>query len=171
MAPRFVFTSRWRLDSPPADVWKLLVDVEQWPGWWRHARQVRRVQRGAATPIGDVTDVQWRVALGCPVRLRMHTVAVEPLRLIEGQATGDLSGVGLWTLDPAGEGAVDVGFRWEAWLERRWLAALPFAVAPLFAWNHFVVMRGAARGMSGHLGCRWSRHAEWAGAARTLRPG
>lgn len=171
MAPRLVLTSRWRLECPAADVWALLVDVEQWPRWWRHVRHARLLERGAASPLGDVVDLHWRSALGHPVRVRMHTLAVEPLRLIEGQATGGLSGLGTWMLEPAGERAVDVSYRWELVLDRRWLRALALALAPLFAWNHFVVMRSAARGMSRHLGCRWSRHAEWAGAARTLRPG
>lgn len=171
MAPRFVLTSRWRLDSPAADVWALLADVERWPLWWRHVRHARLLQRGAASPLGDVADLHWRSALGYPIRLRVRTVAVEPLRLIEGQAEGDLRGVGAWILEPAGDGAVDVTYRWEVVLERRWMRALAFVLAPVFAWNHFAVMRSAARGMSGHLGCRWSRHAEWAGAGRTLRPG
>ena len=167
MPPRFVLTSRWRLHTSAAAVWRLLTEVEAWPAWWRYVRRARHVSSTPATPLGDVTELVWGSALPYGLRLRVTTVAAEAPRRLEGQAQGDLEGVGTWVLEPADGGtAVDVTYRWEVVLQRRWMQALAWLLRPLFEWNHFAVMRAGAQGMARALGCRVSHLREWAGSAR-----
>ena len=137
MPHRFVLTSRWRLDTTPAAVWQLLTDIEAWPAWWRFVKRAHRIERGPSSPLGDVAELHWGSALPYGIRLRVTTVAAERAQRLEGHAEGDLRGVGTWLLDAADAGGVDVTYRWEVLLERRWMRALSFVLRPLFEWNHF----------------------------------
>lgn len=164
MPHHFVLTSRWRLDAPPAAVWRLLTDIQTWPDWWPYVRRARLIERTPASPIGDVAELVWRSALPYGIRLRITTTAAERPNRLEGRAEGDLQGYGLWLLDPVDGNAVDVTYRWEVVLERRWMRVLSFLFRPLFEWNHFVVMRAGAQGMAQRLGCGVSQRSEWSGS-------
>ena len=119
--------------------------------------------RAPASPVGDIAELHWGSALPYTIALRVTTVAaVRPQRL-EGHAQGDLQGVGTWLLDAVDGGGVDVTYRWEVVLERRWMRVFSFLLRPLFEWNHFKVMRAGAVGMARRLGCRRSHSSEWAG--------
>jgi hypothetical protein len=162
--PHLVLTSRWRLDTGAAPVWALLTDVEAWPNWWRYVRQVQVLERAPGSPLGDVTQIDWSSALLLRARLRMVTAVAERPRLLETHVGGDLRGVGAWILEPTPEGGVDVTYRWELELHRRWMRNWAALLRPVFEWNHFVVMREGARGMARALGCglwgagEWSSH-------------
>jgi uncharacterized protein YndB with AHSA1/START domain len=166
VTPILVLTSRWRLDAAPEAVWRLLTDLEGWPRWWRYVRRARILGRGAASPVGDVAEIVWTSALPYGIRLQVTTAAAERASLLEGHAEGDLRGVGTWLLEAAASGGVDVTYRWEVGLTRRWMRALAFLMRPVFEWNHFVVMRAGARGMAAALGCRLSALHEWSGGSR-----
>jgi hypothetical protein len=167
MPQRFVLTSRWRLHTPAAAAWRLLTEVEAWPAWWRYVRRVRRVRIAPGTPLGDVTELHWGSALPYDLCLRVTTVAALAPHRLEGHAQGDLQGIGTWVLEPVdGIDAVDITYRWEVVLQRRWMRALAWLLRPLFEWNHFVVMRAGAQGMAHALGCQVSQLHEWAGHAR-----
>ena len=163
MPQRFVLTSRWHLDTSPASVWHLLTDIDTWPAWWRYVRRVRRIERAPSSPVGDVVELDWCSALPYGMRLRVTTVAAEAPHRLEGRAEGDLNGFGTWLLEGSDGEGVDVTYRWEVVLERRWMRVLSFLLRPLFEWNHFVVMRAGAAGMAQRLGCRLSRLTEWSG--------
>lgn len=163
---RFVLTSRWRVETSAERAWQLLTDVERWPRWWRYARCVRVVERGGADHAGDVTLIDWSSALLYRIRLRMVTTRVERARELEARADGDLSGSGLWLLEPVDGPAVDITYRWEVTLQRPWMRHLAFLLRPLFEWNHFVVMRAGARGMARELGCGLSHQREFSAFSR-----
>ena len=165
MPHRFVLISRWRLDTATADAaWQLLIDIEAWPSWWPCVRRARRIERAPASPLGDVAELHWASAMLYPIRLRVTTIAAERPHRLEGYARGDLQGVGTWLLDDVDGGGVDVTYRWEVVLERRWMRALSFLLRPLFEWNHFKLMRAGAHGMARRLGCRVSHLREWSGS-------
>ena len=151
---------------PPERAWQLIADVQVWPRWWRYVRRVRILSRGAADHVGDVAELDWSSALLYRIRLTVTTTQAEFERLLEGHAEGDLRGRGTWILEPAPQGGVDVCYRWEVSLERRWMRAWSIVLRPLFEWNHFTVMRAGAHGMARELGCRISGLAEWSGASR-----
>jgi len=162
----FILTSRWRLHASADRVWAVLTDVEAWPRWWRYVRAAHVESRGAADHVGDVARIDWGSALAYGVRLRVTTTLAERPRQLEARAEGDLHGRGLWLLEPAADGAVDVTYRWDVVLHRPWMRRLAPLLRPLFEWNHFVVMRAGARGMARRLGCRLSGLREWSGAQR-----
>ena len=88
------------------------------------------------------------------VRLRVEVLEAERPQRLDSQVLGDLQGLATWLLDPAEGGGVHLTYRWEVWLERRWMRLLLVLLRPVFEWNHFRVMRAAARGLGRRLGCR-----------------
>lgn len=139
----------------------MLADVKTWPAWWPG---VRRVERSAASPLGDLAELHWSSALPCAVQLRLKTIAAERLRRLEYQAQGRVQGLGIWLLEPDEGGGVDLSYRWEVRLDRPWMRTLSILLRPMLEWNHFRVMRAAARGLGRQLGCRVVRLSEWTGS-------
>ena len=160
MPHRVILISRWRLDESPAAVWQLLADAGTWPTWWPG---VRRARRAVSSPVGDVADLRWHSALPYAVRLRLEVREAERPHRLDSQVLGDLQGLATWLLDPAEGGGVHLTYRWEVWLERRWMRLLSVLLRPVFEWNHFRVMRAAARGLGRRLGCRVEPVSEWSG--------
>jgi hypothetical protein len=72
-----------------------------------------------------------------PYRLRTTSeiVRLEAPRLVEADVRGDLSGRGLWTLNPTGMGT-NVRFDWRVHADRPLLRRLTPVLRPLFRWNH-----------------------------------
>jgi uncharacterized protein YndB with AHSA1/START domain len=165
-ATRFALTSRWTLDAPPAAVWRLLTEVDRWPGWWPYVRRVERRHTAPTSPVGDVLRIAWGSALGYGLKLELETIAAERERLLEARTVGDLRGAGRWTLEAAEGGATRLVYVWQVELHRPWMRALAGLLRPVFAWNHFAVMRAGARGMANALGCEMRGLEEDLGAER-----
>jgi hypothetical protein len=81
----------------------------------------------------------WGTALPYTVTFDMEATRVEPERILEGEARGELNGTGLWTITPAGAGT-HVRYDWKVDLTLAWQRALAPILRPVFAWNHNVVM-------------------------------
>jgi hypothetical protein len=56
---------------------------------------------------------------------------------------------------------VDVTYRFECELNKRWMRALAPLLRSLFAWSHFAAMRAGARGMAAYLKCSTSPLTNW----------
>jgi hypothetical protein len=83
-----------------------------------------------------------------------------------GTADGDLSGQGLWVLEPHSNAGVLITYRWDVHLNRRWMRLTAPLLRPVFAWNHFAIMRAGANAMAGSIGCRLLRYRDY-----TFNPG
>jgi hypothetical protein len=84
----------------------------------------------------------------------MRTTAVERPQRIEGRASGELEGLGVWTLRADG-GWTEVRYDWSVRTTKRWMNLLTPVARPFFAWNHDVVMRWGGEGLARKLGCAW----------------
>jgi hypothetical protein len=73
--------------------------------------------------------------------------------VLEGQASGELEGMGRWRLYTAAE-TTAVLYEWEVRTTRPWMNRLAPLARPAFAWNHDVVMRQGAEGLARLLGAR-----------------
>lgn len=136
---RFDLVSDWHFDTPLERIWSELTNPDAWPQWWRAVKQVQLLQEGGRDGIGAVRRFTWRTALPYTLSFNMTATKIEPMRLIEGEARGELDGVGRWTLDPDGEGT-DVRYQWIVDITRPWQVGLAPVLRPVFAWNHNVVM-------------------------------
>jgi uncharacterized protein YndB with AHSA1/START domain len=140
MTPKhFKLVTEWNLDASIERVWPLLTRVEEWPLWWRAVRQVELLQKGDANGVGAVHRMTWKTALPYQLTFDMCMTRIEPMSVIEGRASGELDGVGLWTLRPHGAGT-HVRYDWNVEVTKPWMRTLAPILRPVFAWNHKVVM-------------------------------
>ena len=153
---RFVLISRWRLDCSIEAAWQCLCAVRDWSRWWP---QVLTAETdgddctGATPRVGRSARLEWRTGLGYGLRLRLTTTGVLAPFELEGVVEGDLDGHGLWLLEPQARHGVRITYRWDVQLNRPWMRLSAPLLRPLFARNHFSVMRDGANGMARHLGC------------------
>lgn len=138
-ATRFELVSEWRFDTPLERIWAELVRPEAWPEWWRAVKRVEPIAEGDRSGVGAVRRFTWGTALPYTLSFNMTATRIEPMTLIEGEAHGELDGVGRWTLRPQGEGT-HVRYDWRVDVTKPWQVALAPVLRPVFAWNHNVVM-------------------------------
>ncbi|HHY48630.1 MAG TPA: hypothetical protein GYA10_02645 [Alphaproteobacteria bacterium] len=150
-ATRFDLVSHWYLPAPLDRVWAEIAAPEQWPAWWRAVKRVELLREGDAAGIGAVRRLTWSTALPYTIVIDTETTRIVPNRLIEGRATGELNGGGLWTLAPVAEGT-HVRYDWQVELQLSWQRALAPVLRPVFAWNHAVVMGWGEAGIRTRLG-------------------
>ena len=71
--------------------------------------------------------------------------------MLEGHASGELEGVGIWRFYEGAAGTAVV-YSWDVSTTRAWMNRLAPIGRPAFAWNHDYVMRNGARGLADRLG-------------------
>jgi len=146
MSRRFEYVTDWRFDAPIESVWDALADVESWPEWWTHVKEVRTLATGRADDLGAVRRIRWGSRLPYGFTLDVKTIEVEKHARLRGAATGDLAGTGLWELRRDGSGT-RLRYTWNLAVHTRWMRiAAPF-MAPVFRWNHEGVMRDGMQGL------------------------
>jgi hypothetical protein len=151
-ATSFDLVTQWRLAAPLDRVWKLVVEVEEWPSWWPAVKRVELIEPGDADGIGAVRRLTWGTALPYSLTFDVRTVRVEPQRIVEGRAFGELDGTGLWTLSR--DGSITVArYDWRVELTKPWMRTLAALLCPAFAWNHHKVMGWGEAGARKRLGC------------------
>jgi hypothetical protein len=75
---------------------------------------------------------------------------LEPPTTLEAVTTGELEGVGRWTLTPD-DGGTLVRYDWDVWTTRWWMNLAAPVARPVFTWNHDALMREAAQGLARRL--------------------
>jgi uncharacterized protein YndB with AHSA1/START domain len=149
----YAFTTIWRIDAPVEKVWDLIYRSETWPEWWRGVERVEELRRGGENGIGSVRRYTWKSRLPYRLSFEMTTVRVEPLKMMEGKAHGELEGTGLWTFTT--EGAITVvRYDWNVHTTKPWMNLVAPLARPIFRWNHDVVMRWGGEGLARRLGAR-----------------
>lgn len=147
------FVTIWRLEAPIDDVFAALDGIEEWPSWWPSVRRVERLDDGDDGGIGARFRMTFRGRLPYVLRFDLRTTRREPPAVLSGDATGELEGVGEWTLTEDGRWTV-VRYVWAIRTTRPWmnlLAPLPFVDA-IFRLNHHAVMRDGLEGIRRRLG-------------------
>lgn len=147
---QFHLASEWRLDAPLDQVWDALCAVERWPDWWPSVRRVELLTAGDKNGIGAVNRFTWATALPYDLVIVMKVQNMQPLRQIEGHATGELEGVGIWTLEQTDDLTV-VRYEWQVDLAKPWMRRLAPLFSPVFAWNHRMVMQRGEQALRRHL--------------------
>jgi uncharacterized protein YndB with AHSA1/START domain len=138
-AQQFSLATDWRLAAPLDRVWAVLAAPEEWPSWWRAVERVDLLEPGDAAGVGALRRMTWKTALPYRLSFDMRATRIEPMRLIEGRASGELDGVGCWTLSPDGAGTL-VHYDWTIEVAKPWMRLMAPLLRPVFAWNHAVVM-------------------------------
>lgn len=136
----YQFVTHWRFDAPISRVWDEIYHSERWPSWWRAVLAVTKVKSGDGKSIGAIHRYTWRGALPYKLTFEMRTSRIEEPTLLEGHATGELTGHGCWRLSSEG-GTTVVRYDWEVETTKWWMRLLTPIARPLFEWNHDTVMR------------------------------
>jgi carbon monoxide dehydrogenase subunit G len=147
----FELVSHWRIAAPLDRVWAEIVDVDAWPSWWRAVRKVERLRDGDIEGIGAVRRITWATALPYTITFDVESTRSEPMYQLEGRATGELNGVGIWTLTSDGD-ITTVRYDWRVDLGKAWMRAFAPILRPAFAWNHNVLMSWGGADLKTRLG-------------------
>ena len=151
MMKQYRFLTVWEVQSPIERVFDALAHSERWPEWWHGVTRVEDIEPGDEHGVGNVRRYTFRSQLPYDLTFTMRSTLVEPPWRLEGQASGDLVGVGRWVLTESGIG-VTVRYEWQVGTTEWWMNLLSPVARPLFAWNHDVIMRWGEEGLRRHLG-------------------
>jgi len=155
MSSRYLFVTRWEVDAPLPAVYDVIARPLDWPQWWRAVARVVELAPGDADGVAHLLRFTWRTRLPYGLTFDMRTTRVARHRSIEGEAEGDLRGVGRWTFEPvdaAGRPRTRVRYDWTVETTRRWMQLVAPVARPVFEWNHDVVMRWGLDGLRARLG-------------------
>ncbi len=147
------FLTTWCLEASIGDVWAAIHDSERWPQWWKGVESVTELEPGDEEGVGSLVRYKWRSRLPYTLEFKVRTTRVERPFLMEGLASGELSGEGRWRL-AEGRGSTTVLYEWNVRTTSRWMNLLGPVARPVFAWNHDVVMRQGGEGLARLLGVR-----------------
>ncbi len=151
------FLTAWILECERVRVFDAIHDSEAWPSWWRGVERVVEITPGDADGIGQIGRYTWKSKLPYELTFEMRTTRKERPALLEGEASGELTGTGRWRLfeqDGDAGPVTAVIYEWNVSTTRRWMNALAPLARPVFAWNHDWVMGNGGEGIAKLLGCR-----------------
>ena len=147
MGARYSFTTTWRVRAPVERVWEAIANPLRWPNWWKGVVAVEELEPGDESGLGALHRYTWKSALPYRLAFDMRVTNVEkPVRL-EGRASGELEGNGVWTMTPDGDWT-EIVYEWDIETTRPWMNRLAPLLQPAFAWNHDWVMRSGGRGLA-----------------------
>ncbi|HEY3193566.1 MAG TPA: SRPBCC family protein [Solirubrobacterales bacterium] len=145
------FLTTWLLQAPREPIWDAIYESEQWPQWWRGVVEAEKLKEGDGSGVGQYGRYVWKSKLPYRLEFFVRTTKVERPHLLEGDASGELAGVGRWRLFEQG-GITAVLYEWNVRTTRTWMNLLAPLARPIFAVNHDYVMRNGAKGLAGLLG-------------------
>ncbi len=148
----YSFLTGWLLESPREPVWEAIYDQARWPVWWRGVERAELVRPGEDGDVGTVARMVWRSMLPYRVEFEVTMRRIEP-HLLEGDAVGDLTGVGRWRFFEH-DGVTAVLYEWNVATTKAWMNLVAPVGRPVFKWNHDWVMARGGEGISKLLGCR-----------------
>jgi hypothetical protein len=136
----YVFVDEWDVRAPIDAVFNALSDPERYPLWWKP------VYVAAKRRSENVVEHLFKGRLPYRLRVTSELVAKERPTRIEAVVRGDLSGRGIWTLNPKGD-SVRVRFDWQVDADRPFLRVLTPVLGRLFRWNHDWAIKRAIAGL------------------------
>jgi len=142
----YALTTEWDVAAPLAQVWTALMAAERWPAWWTGLQGVIELVPGMSGLVGCVRRFTWKGRLPYTLTMDLRVMRIEPPRLLEGLATGDVEGVGRWELEEQ-PGGTHVRCTWRVRTTKRWMRWLDPVARRAFVWNHDAVMQAGGRGL------------------------
>jgi uncharacterized protein YndB with AHSA1/START domain len=152
MAADYRFLTTWLLTAPREQVWDAVYESERWPQWWHGVLEAEKLEEGDETGVGQYGRYVWKSKLPYKLEFHVRTTKVEKPHLLEGDAEGELAGVGRWRLFEQ-DGVTAVLYEWNVSTTRPWMNAISPIARPVFAVNHDYVMRNGGTGIAKLLGC------------------
>jgi uncharacterized protein YndB with AHSA1/START domain len=148
----YSFVTRWRVEAPIDRVFETIADVERWPSWWRGVRSVQLLARGDEQGIGTVHRYDFRSALPYSLVFEVRDTEIVRPTSLAGESSGELLGIGRWTLTAEAEAVTHVRYDWNIRTTRWWMNLLAPVSRGVFTWNHDVIMDWGREGLARELG-------------------
>jgi hypothetical protein len=147
------FLTTWLVAAPIDPVWEAIHDAGAWPRWWPAVTHVTDVDPSTPVGVGKEFAIGWRSLMGYELQFTIRVSRLERPYLLEGQATGHLTGHGRWRLFEA-QGTTAVLYEWNVATTKRWMNLAAPIGRRFFRYNHDHVMRGGGDGLARLLGTR-----------------
>ncbi|MNG69434.1 hypothetical protein D3C81_51530 [compost metagenome] len=147
----YKFSTIWRVEASLQEVWDVLCHPDLWPEWWGSLEQIIELKKGDIQGIGALHRYTWKGVLPYRLTFDIHVLNIKPFCLLEGEASGDVEGRGVWAFSDR-EGDTIVRYDWNIRTNTRWMNYLAPLATPVFRWNHHMVMRDGAKGLARKLG-------------------
>jgi uncharacterized protein YndB with AHSA1/START domain len=147
------FETLWRLEAPIEKVFDAIAEPTAWSTWWPNIKAVTELQKGNEQGIGAVSRYEFSTQLPYTLAFDMKATRVQRPELLEGKASGELEGLGRWTLKQDGTITV-VHYLWQVTTTKAWMNMLAPVLKPAFTWNHHQVMKKGGQGLANYLGVR-----------------
>jgi hypothetical protein len=90
----------------------------------------------------------------------MRITRVDPMKALEGEASGMVEGVGRWHFSPLDDGT-QVRYDWHVRTTKPWMNLLAPLARPLFRWNHDAILREGGLALARRLNARLIRIEQW----------
>lgn len=149
----FRLVTIWRIEAPLPQVCAAISHCLHWPTWWKGVEKVEELDPGDAEGIGSLRRFTWKSRLPYRLTFDVRVTHAEPLKVLEGHASGEVEGIGRWHFSRDGSVTI-VRYEWHVRTTRRWMNLLAPIARPLFKWNHDQVMRQGAEGLARLLNAR-----------------
>ena len=150
----YEFVTIWRFDAPLAPVWDLIKNSENWSEWWKGIIRVVELKKGDADGVGAIHRSTWKSALPYTLEFDSEIMRIEPLKLIEARAFGELEGTGLWQFTVESAQLTRVQYDWRVKTTKAWMNFLAPIARPFFRWNHDYIMNAGGAGLARKLNCK-----------------
>lgn len=137
----------WRIQAPLEEVYAAIHNSLHWPEWWPGARKVEQAAKGDANGVNSVRRYSWQGKFPYKVEFEVRATRIERLVAIEGQARGDLEGVGRWHFSRQGPISV-VYYEWHVRSTRWWMNLIAPLARSMFIGNHARVMNQGGEGLA-----------------------
>jgi hypothetical protein len=142
----YEFVTRWSFRAPIEKVWSRIADAERWPTWWRYVSKVEVLEPGDENGVGRVLRMTWKTRLFYSLSFDIRSIDVGPPNYMEGVATGELEGQGIWRLRQVDD-VTDVRYDWHVKTTKAWMNFFAPIARPFFEWNHSGVMKAGEEGL------------------------
>ena len=112
MPEQYHFKTDWHFRAPLERVWTVVLDIQNYPPWWKNFRRVQLV-RGDGKSVGSIIRCEARGSLPYSLNYSLEVVETNYLKDIRLRSTGDLVGTGRWEFsEPTPEESLAV-YHWD----------------------------------------------------------
>jgi hypothetical protein len=146
----YEFVTVWNFDAPLERVWERVKHSETWNEWWKGVIRVVELREGDANGLGSIRRSTWKSKLPYTLEFDSEIIRIEPMKLIEARAFGELEGTGLWQFEQLDTGT-HVRYDWRVKTTKPWMNLLTPVARPFFKWNHDVIMGWGEEGLKKRL--------------------
>lgn len=150
MQQQYSFVTKWQIKAPIQAVWDAIYHSEEWPEWWKGVISVEEIRKNDSNGVNGIKYYTWKSVLPYTLKFNMQLLKCHQPKYLYGKAFGELQGEGTWLLEQKKD-VTYVQYNWNVHTNKAWMNFFSFLLKPVFKYNHDVVMRWGAKGLSKRL--------------------